>query len=125
VTGTRIAAVADLASVVLFVVIGRRSHDEGEAARELLKTLAPFLIGLVAGWTVLIATARRAVAWRSGVIVWISTVVVGMLLRRLAFNRGTALSFVVVATVFLGVFVVGWRLAAERFAPWGRHRAAG
>jgi hypothetical protein len=43
-----------------------------------------------------------------------------MVVRRLVFDDGTAAAFVVVATVFLGVFLVGWRLtlsAVERRRP--------
>ena len=121
---TFVAPLVDVVCVLVFVLIGRRNHDEGEALVEVLRTLAPFLIGLTAGWALLARTARRGVAWHSGVIVWAATVVVGLVLRRVAFDRGTAFSFVVVATVFLGVFLVGWRLLLARFTSWGPTRAA-
>ena len=44
----------------------------------------------------------------------------GMVLRRTAFDKGTAVSFIVVATVFLGLFLLGWRLVAGYLL---RHRA--
>ena len=121
---TFVAPLVDGVCVVVFVLIGRRNHDEGEALVEVLRTVAPLLIGLTAGWALLARTAQRGVAWRSGVIVWASTVVVGLVLRRVAFDRGTAFSFVVVATLFLGVFLVGWRLLVARFTSWGHRRAA-
>jgi hypothetical protein len=121
---TRYAAVADVLAVLAFVAIGRRTHDEGNHFKDLLETLAPFLLGLVAGWTIVIASSRHAAAWRSGVVIWVTTVLVGMALRRWAFEHGTAFSFVVVATLFLGLFLVGWRFAVDRLAPWGRRRAA-
>ena len=40
------------------------------------------------------------------------TVVLGMLLRRVA-GDGTALSFVIVATTVLSVLLLGWRLVAR------------
>ena len=46
---------------------------------------------------------------RAGVDVWLETVVIGMLLRRLVWDRGTAFSFIVVTTIVLGVLIVGWR----------------
>jgi hypothetical protein len=79
-----------------------------EAISGLAETAAPFLIALAVSW----------MAWRvwnqpstagTGVRVWLTTVVLGMLLRRLVFDDGTATSFVIVATAFLGVFLVGWR----------------
>jgi hypothetical protein len=39
-----------------------------------------------------------------------------MLLRNLVFDRGTALPFIIVATIFLGATMYGWRaLAARRY----------
>ena len=46
-------------------------------------------------------------------MVWATTVVGGLLLRRFVFDRGTAAAFVVVATVTLGVLIIGWRGAAN------------
>jgi hypothetical protein len=116
------AAVAlDVAVVVLFVAIGRRNHEEGSALSELARVAAPFLIGLAAGW----AAAR---AWRhpfeltTGATVWIVTVALGMLLRRTLFDRGTAFSFVVVASVFTGVLLIGWRLVARHVTPRLTHQ---
>ncbi len=51
----------------------------------------------------------------SGAAAWLGTVAVGMVLRVLA-GQGTAFSFIVVALIFLGLFLLGWRLAA-RWAP--------
>ena len=50
-------------------------------------------------------------------IIWPVTVVVGMVLRNLVFDRGTALPFIIVATVVIGVFLVGWRMIAGRLSP--------
>lgn len=109
----------DVFAVVLFVALGRRSHDEDGAFVEVLKTALPFLIGLGAGW-VASRTWRAPLALATGLVVWPVTVIVGMIVRRWVFDRGTAASFVVVATLFLGLFLVGWRLAA---GWWLRRRA--
>ena len=45
-------------------------------------------------------------------IIWPVTVAVGMVLRNLVFDRGTALPFIIVATLVTGVFLVGWRMLA-------------
>ena len=106
------AGVFDVVAVLVFVALGRRSHDEGgNAVTETLRVAAPFLIALAAGWMVARAW-RRPTALDTGVIVWIVTVVVGMLLRNLVFDRGTATSFVMVATIVTGVLLVGWRAVA-------------
>jgi hypothetical protein len=104
-----VAAAADVLVVVVFVALGRRSHDEsGHAVGGVLRVAAPFLLGLAAGWIVARAW-RRPTALATGLVIWPVTVVVGMLLRRTVFDRGTALSFVIVATVVTGVLFVGWR----------------
>jgi uncharacterized membrane protein YbjE (DUF340 family) len=109
----RVAAALDIAVIVVFVAIGRRNHDEGSAMGEVFRIAAPFLIGLAAGWIV-------ARAWRrpfdvvTGCTIWVVTIAVGMVLRRTLFDRGTAVSFVIVASVFTGVLLIGWRLVASR-----------
>jgi uncharacterized membrane protein (GlpM family) len=113
------AAALDVASIVVFVAIGRRSHDEaGNAVVGALKVAAPFVIALVAAW---IATRawKRPDSLSIGVPVWLITVAAGMVLRHFVFDRGTALSFIIVATIVLGVFLLGWRLIVARFARTG------
>ncbi|NBN90844.1 MAG: DUF3054 domain-containing protein [Actinobacteria bacterium] len=85
-----LSLVADAALVVLFVFIGTRNHDTDKDIAGVLSTAAPFLVGL-------------------------ATVVIGMLLRNFAWNRGTAGAFIVVATIFNAFTLVGWRVARENF----------
>jgi len=101
-------------AVLLFVAVGRRSHDEGgNVVAGVLSVAAPFLIALAAGWTA--ARAWRApMARRTVLVVWPLTVVVGMVLRRFVFDRSTATSFIIVATLATGVLLLGWRLVARR-----------
>ncbi len=98
----------DVFVVVLFVAIGRRTHDEGSAFVGVIKTALPFLIGLGAAWAAMRAW-RRPTAVLTGLAVWPLTVLIGMIVRRIVFDRGTATSFVIVATLFLGAGLVGWR----------------
>lgn len=112
------ALLADLALALLFVVIGRRSHDETAALAGLGRTAWPFLTGVAVGWLAARAWRRPLRVVPEGLVVWLSTVAVGMLLRWLS-GQGTAMSFIVVAFVVLGCFVVGWRAllpAAARLA---------
>jgi hypothetical protein len=102
----------DLLAVLVFVAIGRRSHDEGSAVSEFVKTAAPFVIGLGFGWLTSRAWSTP-MALATGTLIWAETLVLGMLLRRFVFDRGTAVSFVIVATVFLGLCLLGWRAIVE------------
>jgi len=113
-TRLAIAAGIDTALVVAFVAIGRNNHDEDPGVGGLAATAAPFVIGLGVGW--LVARAwDHPLSIRTGLTIWPVTVAVGMLVRRLV-GDGTALSFVIVATLFLGVSLVGWRAIRTAFA---------
>jgi len=108
-----LAALAiDVLCVVVFVVIGRKSHDEGSALTGTAKVVAPFLIALLAGWVGWRRWRRPATNLRFGTAVWLTTVALGMVLRRVVFAKSTAGTFIIVATVFLGVFLLGWRALA-------------
>ena len=109
------SAVADVLCIVIFVAIGRKNHDEGEAAVGIFRVAAPFFIAAVAGWLATQAW-KKPLELRTGVIIWLTTIILGMVLRHFVFDDGTATAFIIVATVFLCVFLNGWRaLARKRF----------
>ena len=116
-----IALVADVVLVVVFAAVGRASHDEVLTVAGVLQTLWPFLVGLVAGWLVMLGWRRPFGPLRTGAGVWAVTVAGGMLLR-MASGEGTAVAFVIVAAVTLLVFLVGWRLIVA--AVRGRQKGA-
>ncbi|CAB4858661.1 unannotated protein [freshwater metagenome] len=100
---------ADLLAVIVFVAIGRRTHDEtGNVFVGAAKVAAPFLIAVAVGWLVARAWANP-LSNATGAIIWLSTVIVGLLLRRFVFDRGTATPFIIVATAALCAFIMGWR----------------
>ena len=100
----------DVACIVLFVVLGRRNHHEtGSFVESTLKVAAPFLIALVVGW-LLARGWRNPTGLGTVLIVWVVTIALGMVLRNLVFDRGTASAFVIVAAVVTFVLLFGWRL---------------
>lgn len=103
-----IAAGLDVLAVLVFVVIGRRNHQQGNALDATVETALPFLLGVAVAWAATRAW-RRPTSLLTAIAIWPVTVLVGMLLRRWLFDDGTAASFVVVATLFLGACFVGWR----------------
>ena len=108
-----VAALIDLVVVLVFVAIGRRNHHEEATVSGYFGTVAPFAIALAVTW--LASRAWRApVDARTGYTMWVGTVVVGMVLRKFAFDDGTATAFVIVATVFLGAGLNLWRLPARK-----------
>lgn len=106
----------DVLLVVLFCMLGRRSHDEAVLSG-LLHTVWPFGIGLAVGWVLAAAVSRRrtgdepfdgTMVWPTGIAVWGCTLVIGMLLRVVS-GQGTAASFILVASTVLAFFLLGWR----------------
>lgn len=112
---------ADLLAVLLFVVLGRRTHDEDTGVDILTGTAVtawPFLTGTALGWAVVQLAARTGrdvhpASLRGGLAVLVATVSVGMTLRRLT-GGGVQASFVAVATTVLALLLLGWRAAAAR-----------
>ena len=99
--------------MVLFVAIGRRNHDESTAIDGIATVAAPFLIALAVAW--LSSRAWRTPgSMRTSLIVWLVTFFGGLELRHFVFDRGTATPFVIVATLVLGVLIVGGRFAVRR-----------
>ena len=110
-----LALLADACCVLAFVVIGRASHSDGETLAGVASTAWPFLAGLACGELAARAWRQPLALVPSGVGAWLGAVVVGQALRVLA-GQGTSLAFIVVSLVFVGLFLLGWRLAARSAA---------
>ncbi|GAA5045658.1 DUF3054 domain-containing protein [Nocardia callitridis] len=114
----------DLVLVLVFCTIGRLNHNESIFGG-LPKTAWPFVVGLALGWLAAVIVTDRlrdgggnpkpfesTALWPTGVVVWVCTLVGGMLLRAVS-GQGVAVSFVVVAAIVLALFLLGWRGAAR------------
>jgi peptidoglycan/LPS O-acetylase OafA/YrhL len=108
----------DVACVLMFCAVGRRSHDEGLNVAGIATTAWPFLGGTVLGWLASQAWRRPTAVVPTGVVVWLCTVAVGMLLRK-ATSVGVAASFVVVASSVTALLLLGWRAALTRLTRRG------
>lgn len=111
VTRPAVAFAADVVCVVVFCTIGRRSHEHGLTVSGIAETAWPFITGTVAGWVAARAWRTPTSLYPSGLIIWVCTVVLGMLLRK-ATSAGTAASFIVVAALTTAALLLGWRAIA-------------
>jgi peptidoglycan/LPS O-acetylase OafA/YrhL len=97
--------------ILVFAIVGRNSHQEATDLLGVAHTAWPFLAGCLVG-TLLGRTWRHPLSLRSGVAVWLGTVVIGMSLRLLT-GAGISLSFVIVASCVLALLLLGWRAGLQ------------
>lgn len=105
----------DAVCVLIFVVIGTRNHQTDTGISGILFVAAPFWIALtLAHVTPLMQRGTKALPHQY--VVWGYTVLMGLVMRNVVFDRGTAPAFVIVTTIFLGVTMLGWRAILPRLA---------
>lgn len=120
-----IAATLDLVSVLAFAASGRSSHQHGLTFAGILQTAWPFLAALTVMWILTLAVTRPTAPLRTGIPIWIGTVALGMLLRVLFTDGEAPTAFVIVASLVLGITLVGWRGLWTTFRRARRRSASG
>ncbi|MGL3807140.1 DUF3054 domain-containing protein [Paeniglutamicibacter sp. R2-26] len=112
----------DVVLVLLFALSGRQSHEHSLTVLGVLQTAAPFLISL----TILTLLSRpwtnHSRLWPTGVLVWLGTVALGLSFRVL-FGGTAAVPFIIVATIVLGVFLLGRRVVTTLIERRRAHSA--
>jgi hypothetical protein len=123
--------IGDLAVLTLFVISGRRTHDEATgflAALEVARTAAPFYLGWlvaapIAGALREPATATVAAMLTRTSLAWALAFPIAAVGRALLIGRSSPWTFYLVAAgVTLGMLLL-WRLAFL-FVAWRLHRGA-
>jgi hypothetical protein len=104
--------ILDVCCVLAFVALGRRTHHDGDSAAGIWQTSWPFLIGLTAGLLATRAWRQPSALVPAGIGAWIGAAGIGMAVRVIA-GQGTAPAFILVASGFLGLFLLGWRIVAR------------
>ena len=114
----------DVAAVAVFVAIGRTVHAHRLNIAGFASTAWPFATGLAVGWFVLTVSHRPGLSLRSGVMMCVFTVAIGMALRVVS-GQGIAFAFVLVALGFLGAVMLGWRVVETLSRRWRRGSVTG
>lgn len=104
--------VLDVATVMSFVIIGRDTHGFITDWGATLRVAAPFLIALGVG-VVITRAWTRPTGILTGLGLAVTTVVLGLALRRYVFDAGTARTFVILTAGWMTAWMVGWRLIAK------------
>lgn len=111
------SATLDVVGVLVFVLLGRGTHDPDDVLGGLLRTAWPFLAGLLIGWLVARVWRAPTLLWPTGVVVWAVTTTAGLGLRALG-GDGLTGAFPLVTALSLAALLLGWRtvLALSRRA---------
>lgn len=111
-TITKPTAIAlDFVAISLFALFARMAHQSDEMPFTVAgwaSTVWPFAIGVALGWV--IATVSRT---SSGVIIWLVTVITGLVIWALRNGDIPHWSFVIVACVMSALLMLGWRGVAR------------
>lgn len=102
------SAVLDVVGVLVFVLLGRGTHDPDDVVGGLLRAAWPFLAGLLLGWVAARVWRDPARLWPTGVVVWAVTTTAGLGLRALG-GDGLTGAFPLVTALSLAVLLLGWR----------------
>lgn len=111
----------DVVWILLFALLGRESHEGDTAALAVLGVAWPFLAGYAAT-ALVVGLRRRPRSVGRGAVVWLGSVAGGMAIRTVLEGRLPETAFIIVALVFLGAGLVGWRVVAALVCR--RRRAA-
>ncbi|MGA8789858.1 MAG: DUF3054 domain-containing protein [Paenarthrobacter sp.] len=114
-------AIADVLLILVFAAIGRDAHARGDIVSGAFATAWPFLTGAAIAWLAARVWRAPLALWPTGVLVWISAVLVGMLLRAVT-GQTVVLPFVIVALITLGIFLLGYRAVAALWLRASRRR---
>ena len=113
-----LALSGDLVVLVVFVLVGRRSHHEDAGLAGFLRVWWPFAVALGVAWLVT-GLWRAPLSWGRAAVAWLVTVGLGMTLRIVVEGREFKVAFTIVTLLFVGAGMLGWRAVAR----WRRARA--
>ena len=102
------AIAADYVAIAVFALLARAAHQSDDMPFNFtgwLSTLWPFALGVTLGW--LISRENK------GGLIWIVTVVTGLVIWGIRNQAIPHWSFIIVATVMSALLMLGWRGVAK------------
>jgi len=111
---TYLLVAGDVLAIVLFVVLGFRSHHiQVHYLANLIRVATP----LLAGWFIVSVftgayrpTAVLGEFMKRSALTWIGGILLGLLIRGLVLREGFIFTFMLVTLAVTGVLLLGWRL---------------
>ena len=100
----RFAIAADFVAIAAFALLARAAHQSAEMKFNLagwFETFIPFAVGLALAWLI----TRRNRGW----LIWLITIVVGLIIWGFYRDKLPHWSFVIVASSMSALLMLGWR----------------
>lgn len=114
---TKPTAIAlDLVAIAAFALFARMAHQSDDMPFNFAgwaSTVWPFALGVVLGWVVVLVGSHKD--GDRGVLVWLVTVVTGLVIWGIRNQALPHWSFVIVASVMSALLMLGWRGLAKLF----------
>ncbi|WP_342015296.1 DUF3054 domain-containing protein [Corynebacterium bovis] len=110
------AVAADVIAVLVFALLARIAHNSPELPLSVggwISTAWPFVLGTLIAWGLLAAGVLRP-ARGTVVLIWLSTVGVGLVVWGIRHTQVPHWSFMIVAAVTSAILLFGWRLISAR-----------
>lgn len=111
------AVIIDVIAIALFALFARIAHQTEEMplnAMGWLSTWWPFLLGVGASWLAIIGLKLDGHrVFPAGLLTWVVTVVVGLVIWGIRNAAVPHWSFILVATIMSGLLLLGWRAVAR------------
>jgi FtsH-binding integral membrane protein len=117
------ALLIDLICVVAFAAGGKSAHDDSSTWWVIARIAWPYALACLLAHFVVWRRGWEPRQWRpAGFVVLATTYVLGMVLRLIS-GRGIAIGFLIVAIIFLGLTMLGWRALNAAWQTRGRSSA--
>ncbi len=101
----------DVVWIVLFAILGLQDHAGDSPPLVVFGVTWPFFVGYLISLIVL-RLARAPQSLVRGTLVWLGTLVIGMAIRTVLKGYLPEPAFIIIAALFLGLGLVGWRVVA-------------
>lgn len=109
-TTVAVLLLIDAILIVVFAVVGIMSHDGGLEIGSIARVAIPFLIPYLLLSSLIKPTKLIHNVFPVGIALWLSTVILGPVLRAALFQDTSAWAFIFVTAGVLAVFLLGRRL---------------
>jgi hypothetical protein len=122
-TARVLAAGVDLVCLMLFVGLGRASHDITSGFAWYFTVLWPFVVGWFVAALAFQVYRSPLDRWVMLACTWVAGCAIALGLRATVTHRPTPIAFIIVTYIFIGLTTFGWRLFIHGLA-WVRTREA-